>query len=1047
LLLIPPLIPIQTEKISVASVKLGNGELTFLYSGWDEIEQGELTSIVSQAYPLIKEIYGSPAFTSTVTIVKDVNLASEGEYDYNSNTIRLRSVSPILIHELVHAFHGSLINRDPRDPNFGRPIPTFMEEGFAEAVEALVRRKLTSDKSFVEQHLLYYEEWNKRALEFADFYSPLLLGMRYLTAGGMWLKVYFEYNDFFRSFNHLWYQTVCYSLEDFMALVSTVAPVIEGQPLRLWIAKQYVTHFELGGGFYLYPIVKTISENNISLNIICYYREQGSIVEEFQSGNVTLRVYDADDNLITIENFPINMGYTYHSINLSGHSGRIKIVSEIENNYGHEYETSYVYLGKNIGLFGVVLGANSGFLQLQFNNYSVTTPVINGGFQADLGDWEGLVTLTFKDSEGREFKRQLSKPQGNYFTIINTLPDASIARCDLRLYRIGGKSTLTFTVHNTGATNITHLVIKIFDGDPVRNGKQISSDIIVPQILVDSIQIINFTWNAPPGNHAIFVVLDPDDAITESYETNNRAYIMLAAPLLKCKLLWNIPLNGSGGKVTIGDVNGDLKEEIIIGNDKYLYVFHKNGSLMWKLDIPVRESYANVLDRERIVLEDIDGDKAKEIIVASLDNKVYAIKGDGTILWSYNYGTHITSIAVGDITGDGKNEIIVGGGDPSAPPGKGGGPLTLLDSKGNRIWALNQEAYIKDLALGDLNGDGKEEIIMISSLLMVFDSNATLLWSFKDGGCPAFVKVADVNGDGQKEVIVNWGRVIYAIKNDGSLIWRVSTPAFPLNLDIDDVDGDGLIDVIFGGSDLYSKDVYVIRGYDGKVLLKCFIDGDDILYVTSSDVNADGINDVVGITINSIFALNGKNGALLIYYKRRSPGAISGTIVMSDVDEDGIKELIMVRGSELTVFGTYEKPTSPILNPPTLGDITESSVKLTWNQNTDPDFYCYEVYLSTSPGALGTLLVRITDQLTTTYTVTGLLPATKYYFTIRVINMEGFIADSNQVFVETKELEVPPVPSLPTSIPLEVMAAIIFMIAFATVFSIYRFLKSKEKAK
>jgi hypothetical protein len=61
--------------------------------------------------------------------------------------------------------------------------------------------------------------------------------------------------------------------------------------------------------------------------------------------------------------------------------------------------------------------------------------------------------------------------------------------------------------------------------------------------------------------------------------------------------------------------------------------------------------------------------------------------------------------------------------------------------------------------------------------------------------------------------------------------------------------------------------------------------------------------------------------------------------------------------------------------------------------------------------------------------------------------MEGFIADSNQVFVETKELEVPPVPSLPTSIPLEVMAAIIFMIAFATVFSIYRFLKSKEKAK
>lgn len=82
-------------------------------------------------------------------------------------------------------------------------------------------------------------------------------------------------------------------------------------------------------------------------------------------------------------------------------------------------------------------------------------------------------------------------------------------------------------------------------------------------------------------------------------------------------------------------------------------------------------------------------------------------------------------------------------------------------------------------------------------------------------------------------------------------------------------------------------------------------------------------------------------------------------------------------------------------------EIACNSLKLSWSKNTDANFANYTIYQSTSAGTIGTPIKVITDQTTTSYSVTGLQPNTTYYFTVRVYNTAGYYSDSNQMSATT----------------------------------------------
>lgn len=183
----------------------------------------------------------------------------------------------------------------------------------------------------------------------------------------------------------------------------------------------------------------------------------------------------------------------------------------------------------------------------------------------------------------------------------------------------------------------------------------------------------------------------------------------------------------------------------------------------------------------RFVLADVDGDKQKEIIVAFGGPSTGSGQGDSLIkIFRYN-GDKLAewrpfaagfageiSLTAGDINKDGKDEVVVGA-------GAGGGPqVRLFTGQGELLpagsfWAREKEYRSGlEVGLGDVNGDGKKEIIIASidgqsSLIKFFDQTGksvgkSFAVSMGENNLePTRLAAVDLGSDGVEEVIIAFG--------------------------------------------------------------------------------------------------------------------------------------------------------------------------------------------------------------------------------------------------------------------------------------------------
>lgn len=299
-----------------------------------------------------------------------------------------------------------------------------------------------------------------------------------------------------------------------------------------------------------------------------------------------------------------------------------------------------------------------------------------------------------------------------------------------------------------------------------------------------------------------------------------------------------------GVAASIGDINRDGAFEIVSG-DESCYVFGWNPTGDWKKSGTWESSFLwrNITAGPSIsiiastcALGDLDSDSDGILDVAvggSYSLPLFAFPGDAWGDFAYDPlytpgypkpagGPVQCSPAIGDIDGDGINDIAVGSNDQKL----------YMWLSGNNSWKGYPTGGIvkSSPALCDLDGDGKLEVIVGSESGRLFVFN--WLGQFPEGWANGIKLnnsgvypiqsspvVGDVNGDGQVEIVVGCADGnIYALYKDGTvhrengvatgpIAWircciPPDKPSAQVNTApvIDDINNDGKVDVLAAGT-------------------------------------------------------------------------------------------------------------------------------------------------------------------------------------------------------------------------------------------------------
>jgi hypothetical protein len=203
--------------------------------------------------------------------------------------------------------------------------------------------------------------------------------------------------------------------------------------------------------------------------------------------------------------------------------------------------------------------------------------------------------------------------------------------------------------------------------------------------------------------------------------------------------------NGSRSEFTdsppvIADITNSGKHQIVlVGNHESTTSTTSQGKTVWVLNsdmtrpsgwvspkntgAPLKPSLTNnmVSTEPSPSVADLDGKPGREIVVPASDGKMYAYRSDGTLLWTYTFGTTsspytgASEALIVDLNGDGAPEIIFNT-YSSGSPGKPDTPanLIILDDAGKQLYKvpLYGRGSMAPPSVADLNGDGKLELVI-----------------------------------------------------------------------------------------------------------------------------------------------------------------------------------------------------------------------------------------------------------------------------------------------------------------------------------------------
>jgi uncharacterized protein YjdB len=351
--------------------------------------------------------------------------------------------------------------------------------------------------------------------------------------------------------------------------------------------------------------------------------------------------------------------------------------------------------------------------------------------------------------------------------------------------------------------------------------------------------------------------------------------------------------------VAIGDIDGDGKADIVAANvgANSISVFRNtassgsitSGSFASKVDFTTGSQPYGV------TIADIDGDGKLDVAVTNnASNTVSVFRNtatsgsitSGSLAAKVDFatGTNPMNVAVNDMDGDGKADLVVANfysSTVSVFRNTGSSGSITSSSFATKVdFAAGTFPYC--VALGDIDGDGKQDIITANngaasiSLLRntatsgsVTSSSFASKVDFTAGTQPYGIAVADIDGDGKMDVVaVNSASATLSVFRNTASSGTISasslsakvdftTGASPYSVSIGDADGDGKPDIMVANS--ASATVSVFRNTassgsisSGSLAAKAdYATGSNPKFVAVGDLDGDGKPDMAVASLSS----------------------------------------------------------------------------------------------------------------------------------------------------------------------------------------------------
>jgi 2-polyprenyl-3-methyl-5-hydroxy-6-metoxy-1,4-benzoquinol methylase len=333
----------------------------------------------------------------------------------------------------------------------------------------------------------------------------------------------------------------------------------------------------------------------------------------------------------------------------------------------------------------------------------------------------------------------------------------------------------------------------------------------------------------------------------------------------------------------VADVNEDSAPEVVVAAER-LYVTDSQGKAVGDWPRRIGGPMASTPTMMHV------GGRV-HICVGSDDNRLHLISFDGKHKAGFPFvtgGDVFSSPWIGDLNGDGSEEIVFGSDD---------GGIYALDAAGTPSpgWPVQTAGYVAaSPTIAELNGDRVVVIGSWDGLLYVLDRQGRSIRGWpRDVGFPMWstAAVADVDGDGYAEILAVTTR-LFALRSDGSTL-----PGFPVRLGgyavaspaVGDIDADGRPEIV-----VCSDKVYAFRA-DGRALPGFPVDVGAYIWASPIivDIDGDGRPEIVVADFAGKLWIISGDGRLKAGSPLKLGRRIAATPTAVDLDGDGFMEILV----------------------------------------------------------------------------------------------------------------------------------------------------------